>query len=304
MKDLLGIANDTPISLRFADPPFAAVSDVYAILKEPHHVVSLIVSPLQCGGSASVAPLAGLHSAGCRYENGDLSDPLCKRRRQHSLMASRSAPGARRGSDETDSDAMHARRKCSPAEMNRLLEALTEVDDRLQRTQEQCDAIEARCARNKKAAQTRQRQHRHSRLGRSGVMTFEVVEAETTEEEDEKEHGRDVGSGKEEAMAAATCNVLNGKYLCQGEVTCARNPSSFAEDGNVERLIQIANSLTQSIIQQQKSTFSHSGELTACLSGFSGVCVCRHKGSVAVLQFNFVCSTYGQWLCRLGPCGF
>lgn len=46
MKSQLGIPDSTAICVRFAEPPFDVVSDVGSILREPRHIVDLVVSPI------------------------------------------------------------------------------------------------------------------------------------------------------------------------------------------------------------------------------------------------------------------
>ena len=235
VRDLLGIADGIPISLRFADPPFAAVSEVSTILQEPSHVVNLIVSPLERGDSVAEAPhLRMRRSESCRRDI-DFDDPLCKLAKHQREL--RSTPGSE-GFDACDGEGMiRARQKCSPVEMARLLEALSEVNVSLQRTQEQCDAIEERCSRNEEGKQRRQRQ-RLSKLGRSRVMTFEVVDEAAKEEKEEE------GSGSGEAA---------------GNPSASCDERDFTADSHIEKLLHLASTLTQNMLRQQKSTLLHAG---------------------------------------------
>lgn len=122
-KGLLGISEDTAISIRFADPPYTTVSDVASILTEPRHVVSLIVSPLGVACSDKLER---------KTESLDKRDPYCRYRERYRSQGT-------------------VRTKCSFAEMNKLLSQLSEVSLRLQRTQEECDEIARRCRRKNAA---------------------------------------------------------------------------------------------------------------------------------------------------------
>ena len=179
-KRLLGIGEDTAISIRFADPPFATVSDVSTILKEPSHIVNLIVSPL-----TSLTEKASENGTAWKLKSADERDPYCRYRERYG--------------GEQSSRSGQVRTKCNLAQMNRLLSQLSDVSLRLQRTQDECDEIARRC-RRKNAANGSVDKAASSKIG-----------------EEHRDEGVD-----------------------------------FTVDSNVEKLLHIAESLTQKIIAHQK----------------------------------------------------
>ena len=122
LRDLLGIQATEAISVRFAYPPYDAISALSAILQEPNHVVQLVVSKLPNASSTNHIWVDSKKTA--EVKNNHTADPYCRLRKTHPNTV---------------------RTKCNLEEMNKLFSQLTEVSLSLQRTQQECDQIARRC---------------------------------------------------------------------------------------------------------------------------------------------------------------
>ena len=134
-RNLLGIVQSSAISIRFADPPFTAVTSITAILREPSHIVDLIVSSLETPvNTVPVEPAANLWG----LQGKAKVDPYCRYREFYQ--------------DRAKADSGCVRNKCNFEEMNKLISQLSEVSISLQRTQHECDEIAKRCSSTRKTA--------------------------------------------------------------------------------------------------------------------------------------------------------
>ena len=135
-KSLLGVCETSVVSVCLSDPPHTAVSDLADVFRQPSHIVSLTLTPLH--GRAEEMEMRNGSRAGDSGRNWD--------HHQQSLLAAPSglyqpprpsplsSPGTKRRSA-----------KLSGKEMDKLLAALEEVSQSLERTQTQCAAIARRC---------------------------------------------------------------------------------------------------------------------------------------------------------------
>lgn len=208
VKNLLGVAEGTSICIRFADSPFATVSDVAAVLQEPNHIVNLIVSVLPRPTNDTAEHEVPLNPA----KEQDTCDPYCKYRRLY--------PARRSVNNDSTREGGLVRTKCNFAEMNKLLSQLADVSLSLQRTQHECDEIAKRCRRKDQM-----------RSSSTGALSSKRVDPH------QEQH-----DGAVSLQELATVDVVT--------------------DANVEKLLGLAESLTQRIIHQQKksSTNGTAGE--------------------------------------------
>ena len=212
VRNLLGIAESTSICIRFADSPYATVSDVTAVLHEPNHIVNLIVSVLPRPTDSTAEREVSLKLA----KDQDTCDPYCKYRRLYPTRRSVNSDSTREGG--------LVRTKCNFAEMNRLLSQLADVSLSLQRTQHECDQIAKRCRRKDSVM----------RSSSTSALSKKRIIAPSQEQHD--------GSGSLQELETA----------------------DVVADTNVEKLLSLAESLTQHIIHQQKKS---------SVNGTSGECV-------------------------------
>ena len=116
------------MSVCLSEPPNTAINDLVDVFRQPSHVVSLTLSPLQ----HEVEDEGELE--GRQNSRGTTRD-CCGW--QHMSSTQRRAPAA---SPQTS-----RRPKLSGKEMDKLLGQLDEVSQSLERTQTQCEAIARRC---------------------------------------------------------------------------------------------------------------------------------------------------------------
>lgn len=135
-KQLLGIPRHTTICMRFADPPHETIGSLSALLRQPSHLINLVVQPIHTRITSSLSQDSTAEFSGVGIISArERKDPyyaflekFCKDKTKCKRSGS-------------------IRDKCDFAEMNRLASQLNEVSICLQRTQQECELIEKRCAR-------------------------------------------------------------------------------------------------------------------------------------------------------------
>lgn len=286
-KELLGITRDTPICARFADPPHETVGSLSTLLRQPNHLLSLLVQPLQCRKttttSSSSDPAHHHHhhhqTAPCGVSSAsavaarvtkDGRDPYCVFRESYCHGSGGMTGSARRSGHKV---APVIREKCDFAEMNRLLSQLAEVSAYLQHTRLQCELIERRCgpagesggASRKEANLTTTVSggccnggKRGTRMGHSASSSSyssdsgkgSVTDPAVLEEEEE---GEGEGEELEVRRKEGADRKEEEKGGRDGADCCRRLEEEEAGDREVERLLEIADCLNKKLLHQRQS---------------------------------------------------
>lgn len=129
-KGLLGVCETSVVSVSLSEPPHTAISDLADVFRQPSHIVSLTLSPLY----GKVEEMETI--------NGDCA---ANRDHQQSLRAPSGLYQPPRPSPLSSPPTKRKSAKLSGKEMDKLLAALEEVSQSLERTQTQCEAIARRC---------------------------------------------------------------------------------------------------------------------------------------------------------------
>ena len=129
VKQLLGVPQQTFISIRFSYPPCSPIASVSEILQEPSHIVQLIATPLPHTNPLITLPILQSRSYRQKTDSSRTkkTDPYC----QYKEMFGSSVPAL-------------IERKCDFPDMERLLSQLEDVSQSLERTQRACDKLMAR----------------------------------------------------------------------------------------------------------------------------------------------------------------
>lgn len=135
-KGLLGVCETSAVSVCLSDPPYTAVSDLADVFRQPSHIVSLTLSPLQGQVEEMDTRNGSRPGDAAAMMNWD---------HQQSLLAPSGLYQPPRPSPLASPQTMRRSAKLSGKEMDKLLAALEEVSQSLERTQTQCEAIARRC---------------------------------------------------------------------------------------------------------------------------------------------------------------
>ena len=257
IKQLLGIHRDTAICTRFADPPHETVGSISTLFHQSNHLIDLIVQPIHCRITANptqiITNLSRPREAMAASVQVGGKDPYCAfRERYHNDSKSRYQPSL-------------VRDRCNFAEMNRLISQLADVSICLNRTQHECELIEKRCSQKAAAENLSSTAAESSQVFRGSASDGAKAIKHSTS--DSSSYSYDSGKGSM-TDAEALKGVAGVEGEGKGEEGCDGISHQQTEDREVERLLQIAQSLTQQIHQQQLR------------KGIEFVlCVCKHSNS-------------------------
>jgi hypothetical protein len=211
--------------MRFADPPHETIGSLSSLLRQPSHLVNLIVQPIHTRITSSLS-----QDSGTDFSGVGIKDPYLIFRERY--CKDKSTKCKRSGS---------IRDKFNFFEMNKLASQLAEIGVYLQRTRHECELIEKRCTKKSNgksgmgnsdfAGRLKPRKIEHSISSSSynsdsgkGSMTDAEVLVGVMEEEEEE---------------------MDSEPL--QEVSKSQDPA----DKEVERLLQIARQLSQQVQHQR-----------------------------------------------------
>lgn len=227
IKQLLGIHRDTAICMRFADPPHETVGSISTLFHQSNHLIDLIVQPIHCRITACPPQITTNLSSPKEAMTASVGgkDPYCAFREKYYNSKSRHL----------------VREKCNFAEMNRLISQLADVSICLKHTQQECELIEKRCS--KKAAEN---------LSSTTCETEVFCGSDAIKHSTSASSSYSSDSGKGSMTdAEAVEGVVEEEKVEEEEEDCdGISQPQQTEDKEVERLLQIAQSLTQQIRQQ------------------------------------------------------
>lgn len=240
MKQLLGIPNDTSICIRYTDAPHNTVGSLSALLKEPRHVIYLVVHPIRHFSNGSVTNYADqMHYNAIPIT---AKEPFYTFRGRHcnfSLNSERRNGGAKPVKEKWD----------------RLCSQLAEINVYLQRTQKECDFIAEKCGNRKDTSTSSAGRHFKEAGGMRGGNVKNLVKHSVSSCSSSASSESGKGSmldmvGEEEVDAASNLMSVqdhsHAKEMKEEEVKMEEN-----EDERVERLLGIAQGLTHQFHQRK-----------------------------------------------------
>ena len=167
------------------------------------------------------------------------------------------------------------REKWNPVEMSRLLLQLTEVSLCLQRTKQECELIEKRCGRD---SEDRGKAEDSNSANSFGSTASKSSRRKFGHSISSSSYGSDSGKGSMvdyEALESVMESEERGDETNRGEpreTDFDVRGTEAVQDDEVERLLLIAQRLTEQVVQQQKKGKKHSyylpqGNISVCMRG-------------------------------------